>query len=338
MTDSCTLPDFTLDDASRIARDRYGLSGSIKPLDGERDLNFLIDTGKGKFVLKIANIEESPAMLDCQHAVFERLGKAGVFPHIAIARQSLSGSTIEMIVGNQGMHASRVLPFIEGRMLAEVEILSPDLLTDLGYTLARLDHALTGFTHPALERALLWDLSMAAETVDTYQGLLRNCRQESLVTFFRNRFCEQVLPKAGQFRRAVIHNDANRGNVVVDNDAKNVVSLIDFGDMIETWLVAEVAIAGCYVMLGKPDPLQNVAHLLRGYHAELPLLDIELDAIFDLICMRLCTSVCICAHQRRLAPDNAYLSIDEADAWALLENIQDWDINAAKAYLRKACV
>ena len=29
--------------------------------------------------------------------------------------------------------------------------------------------------------------------------------------------------------------------------------------------------------------------------------------------MRLCMSVCICAHQQRLQPDNAYLSIDLAE-------------------------
>ena len=69
----------------------------------------------------------------------------------------------------------------------------------------------------------------------------------------------------------------------------------------------------------------------------MPLLDDEIDLLFDLMSMRLCTSVCICAHQRRLAPENAYLSVDEADALALLEKMRTWDPEATTDRLREAC-
>ena len=337
MTESCILPEFTLEQASELARDLYGLDGRLKPLDGERDLNFLVDSGDERFVFKIANIEESPAMLECQHEVFERIREAAVFPKVATARVSSRGNTIEYVDGAQGAHACRVLPFIEGRMLADIDPIQPALLDDLGRKLARLDHALEGYSHPALERPLLWNLVDAFQIVETYRPLLEGKERESLVTYFADRFRQRVLPNADQLRRAVVHNDANRGNVVVDADGRSVVSVIDFGDMIETWLVAEVAIAGCYVMLGKPDPLENAAQLAQGYHAELPLLDEEIDLLFDLMSMRLCTSVCICAHQRRLAPDNAYLSVDEADALALLEKMRTWNPEATTARLREAC-
>ena len=268
MTESCILPEFTLEQASELARDLYGLDGKLKPLDGERDLNFRIDSGDARFVFKIANIEESPAMLECQHEVFERIREAGVFPKVATARVSLQGNAIEYVNGTQGAHACRVLPFIEGRMLADVNPLQPALLDDLGRKLARLDHALEGYSHPALKRPLLWDLVDASQIVETYAPLLDGRgRVKSLVGYFADRFRQRVLPHADRLRRAVVHNDANRGNVVVEADGSTVVSVIDFGDMIETWLVAEVAIAGCYVMLGKPDPLENAANLARGYHA-----------------------------------------------------------------------
>lgn len=337
MTESCILPELSLAQAAQIARERYGLDGTLKPLDGERDLNFLVDCGSEKFVLKVANVEESPAMLECQHEVFERLSRAQVFPQNVTARRSLNGLGIEMVESAQGSHACRVLPFVEGRMLAEFERFDPALLDDFGRKLARLDRALAGFTHAALDRPLLWDLASAAQIVDKYRPLLDNSEQDSLVEYFSEGFRRRVLPEADRLRRAVIHNDANRGNVVVEPAGRSVVCLIDFGDMIETWLVAEIAIASCYVMLGKPDPLDNAVRLLRGYHAELPLLDNEIDALFELICMRLCCSVCICAHQRRLAPDNAYLGVDEADAWALLAEMRSWDAGEARARLRAAC-
>ena len=337
MTDSCILPDFTLEQAAQFAQELYRLEGSLKPLNGERDLNYLIDNGESKYVFKIANAEESPAMLECQHEVFERLSQAKVFPQNVTALRSTNGGTIENVHSAQGSHACRVLPFIEGRMLSEIDQFDPALLDDFGRKLARLDRALEGFNHPALERPLLWDLSIASDIVDNYRPLLSSDEQNALVMFFTDRFRRRVLPGAQQLRRAVVHNDANRGNVVIEPSGQSVVCLIDFGDMIETWLVAEIAIASSYVMLGKPNPLDNAVGLLRGYHAELPLQDIEIDALFDLICMRLCTSVCICAHQRRLAPDNAYLSVDEEDAWALLAEMRDWDAVATRNRLRAAC-
>ena len=337
MTDSCILPEFSLEQAAQLVRERYGLDGKLKPMDGERDLNFLVDCGSERYVFKIANAAESPAMLECQHAVFERLSRAQVFPHNVTARRAVNGLAIETIDSAQGSHACRVLPFVEGRMLSELEQFEPALLDDFGRKLARLDRALEGFDHPALERPLLWDLTIASDIVESYRPLLPNREQESLVMCFTDRFRQRVLPHASRFRRAVIHNDANRDNVVIDPAGRCVVCLIDFGDMIETWLAAEVAIASCYVMLGKPDPLDNALILLRGYHAELPLLDNEIDALFELICMRLCTSVCICAHQRRLAPDNAYLGVDEKDAWALLREIRNWDADATRERLRAAC-
>ena len=76
MSDSCVLPEFDSAEAAEIARHLFALEGPMKQLHGERDLNFLIDDARGKFVFKIANAQESPAMLECQHQVFQTLAEA----------------------------------------------------------------------------------------------------------------------------------------------------------------------------------------------------------------------------------------------------------------------
>ena len=53
------LPDFSAADAARLARERFGLPGEVVPLPGERDLNFRIDLASGSFVLKIAHAGET---------------------------------------------------------------------------------------------------------------------------------------------------------------------------------------------------------------------------------------------------------------------------------------
>lgn len=334
MTDSCVLPDFDLDEASDIARRLFALTGPIRPLDGERDLNFLIGEKDQRHVFKIANAEESPAMLECQHQVFQRLAQAQVLPQVATARTSVNGKSIEMLRSKSGTeHACRALPFIEGRRLADVGSLSPSLLTDLGQQLAKLDHALASFSHPALERPLHWRMDNALEVLESFRPLIEDRDQLGLIEYFESGYRARVLPRLTELRRAVIHNDANRANVLVNESGTEVVSIIDFGDMIESWLVIEPVIAATYVMLEQDDPLAKAAALLRGYQSEMPLQPVEIDLVFDFICMRLCTSICINAHQIALEPDNEYLNVDVGPSRDLLLYLRDMDPAEARAIL-----
>jgi Ser/Thr protein kinase RdoA (MazF antagonist) len=310
MTDNCRLPEFAIDEAAEIARRLFALDGPIRRLDGERDLNFLLGEPGSRQVLKIANADESPAMLECQHLVFERLAAARVFPATVTARRSVNGNTIETVYDAAGTgHACRVLPYVEGRLLRQIDAPSPALLTDVGRCMARLDRALDSFHHPALERPLLWKMDGAPAIVEAHAHLLDEAPRAA-VDCFADRFRRQVLPAAARLRRQVIHNDANRNNLVVDESASRLLSVIDFGDMVESWLAVEAAIAATYVMLDRPAPLDAAAQLLGGYHAELPLEAAEQDAMFGFICMRLCMSLCIGAHQCALHPDNVYLGTD----------------------------
>ena len=335
MSESCSLPEFDQQQATQIAHDLFAIDGPIQLLNGERDLNFLIADPRGKFVFKIANIDESPAMLECQHQVFERLSKARVFPGIVVALPSVNGHLIEYTRSSQGLeHACRVLPFVEGNLLNQCKHLDSGLLEDLGRSLAQLDLALEGFTHAALERPLLWEMRDGLERIESFKPLLENDAQRELVEHFATAFGQRVIPVESDLRLAVIHNDANKGNVLVDETCKKLVSIIDFGDMVNSWLIVEPAIAATYAMLNQPEPLQNARDILRGFHQSLPLTDVEIGVLFDLICMRLCMSVCICAYQRGLAPDNEYLSVDEKDAWDLLGKLRLIDHAEVQAFLR----
>ncbi len=338
MSDSCRLPDFSEAQAAEIAHSLFAIDGSIRTLDGERDLNFLLDGPGGRFVLKIANADEDPAMLECQHRAFEQIAAAGVFTRVATPQTSIHGRDIELLTSESGdRHACRVLPFIEGRILAEVGEPSAELLDDLGRNLARLDLALAGFAHPALERPLLWKMDRALQTVDAFKPLITDRARQALVEQFVESFRERFVARQARLRRGVIHNDANRNNVLLDNDARRVVSLIDFGDMVESWLVVEPAIAATYAMLEQRDPLALAASLLGGYHTLLPLGDEEIEVIPEVIAMRLCMSVSIGAHQLTLEPDNEYLRIDIEPGWELLGELHRLGRNRLRDAMFDAC-
>ncbi|MDH3218790.1 MAG: phosphotransferase [Gammaproteobacteria bacterium] len=334
MSDSCVLPGFDATEAAAIAKRLFALEGPLQQLDGERDLNFLIGDKGSRYVFKIANVDESPALLECQHQVFERLAEARVFPEVATARASVNGQLIETVYSKAGHeHVCRLMPYIEGRILAQVDNPSPALLEDLGGRLARLDQALESFAHPALERPLLWKMDNALDVLEAFKPLLTPQPRRDLVEFFEAGYRERVLPRLGYLRRAVIHNDANRANVLVDDAGARVVSIIDFGDMVESWLVVEPAVAATYAMLDRDEPVRVAAQVLRGYHAELPLGSVEIDLALDFICMRLCMSVCINTHQSALEPDNRYLLTDVESIWQLLGILRETDAAEARAIL-----
>ncbi len=335
------LPNFNIDQATALANSLFKLKGSLIALNGERDLNFLVDSNHGKFVLKIANENESLAILDCQHQVFQQLSDKSIFDQQTLPLESINGKTIETISDSAGnSHYCRVLPYIEGQLFSSVNPAFPGLLSNLGKTLGNLDRALLNFKHESLERPLLWKMHEAHMTLAEFKPLLANAEKRKLIEYFEQRFVDHVLPLDPKLRRSAIHNDANDNNILIQADSpwhQRINSIIDFGDMVYSWTIAEPAIAAAYAMLDQDHPLDAAIAIVKGYHRQNPLDENEAGILFDLIAMRLCMSVCICAHQKSLEPDNEYLSISEQPAWRLLEKLRNIPANFARYAFRHAC-
>ena len=116
-----------------------------------------------------------------------------------------------------------------------------------------------------------------------------------------------------------------------------MAGLLDFGDMVETWTVCELAVAIAYAIFGKEDPLAAACHLAAGYDQMRSLSDPELEALWSLTAIRLCTSVCLSAHRRTAEPENLYLMVSEAPAWEALERMRAVHPRLAHYRLRSAC-
>ena len=75
---SAQRPAFSRTDAAAVAREIFGVDGSAREVDSERDQTFLID-GDRPAVLKISNAAEDPAQLDMEALAAQRV--AQVDPH-----------------------------------------------------------------------------------------------------------------------------------------------------------------------------------------------------------------------------------------------------------------
>jgi Ser/Thr protein kinase RdoA (MazF antagonist) len=99
--------------------------------------------------------------------------------------------------------------------------------------------------------------------------------------------------------------------VLVDPERMIVTGLLDFGDMVYSYTVGDLAIAIAYVVLDKPDPRAAADEVIEGYTSEFELLDEELEMLWPLVRLRLAMSVCIAAYQLREQPENEYLRISQ---------------------------
>lgn len=327
-------PKFSLVEAELIAQKVYGILASAKPLPSERDQNFKLNTVSGEeFVLKIAHPEERKERLEFENFVIEHLNRAmkgKMFPRLM---PTLENENITQVIGEQGTaHFVRLVSFLPGVLLANIPQPSKKLLQNIGQVLAAMDHALTDIRHPAMLRFFQWDVAHAPIVIQHCTEHLATPDQRVVIKNFLSRFERQVAPLLLHLRRSVIHNDLNDCNILVEDDI--VSGIVDFGDMLYSYTVNDLAVACAYIMLGKNQPLEAVIEVIRSYHVTYPLTTIELEVLMDFIMLRLCLSVCISAKQQKQEPDNPYLSISEPPAWRLLERISCEDIGQATEYIR----
>jgi len=289
------VPDFDVASAEAIAEELFGVRARTQSLPSERDQNFLLTDSAGeKFVLKIANALESRAFLEAENAVLNHVARRVSFCQSPVTTE---------IVSIEG-HFARLVGYLPGVPLAQIQPQSSELLRDLGRKLGQLDQALSDFDHRAVHRDFHWDLANGNRVIDEYAALIEDAALRELVLRCKVEFNSAL-------RRSVIHGDANDYNVLVDPEQMIVTGLLDFGDMVYSYTVGDLAIAIAYVVLDKPDPRAVANEVIEGYLSEFALRDEELEMLWPLVRLRLAMSVCMAAYQLRQQPENEYLRISQ---------------------------
>jgi len=335
-------PRFRAADAAAIGRRRYGFEARAEALPSERDQNFLLTPDSGeRRVLKIANSLERRDLLEAQNAAMACLADTGLCSAVIPDRDGESIVTVRSGDGTE--HFVRLVSYLEGVPLGEVKRHSDELLASLGRAVAVVNSGLRSFDHPAIHREFHWDLARALDTVREHRSLVSDAALGERIDFLSARYERETLPLSGDLRRSAIHNDANDFNVLAGGGTdlytcnQSVVGLLDFGDIVYSHAVNDLAIAAAYAVLDKPDILGAAAQVVGGYHAVQPLEDVELAALFDLICMRLCVSACVAARQTAQRPDDSYLSISQAPVRRALDELGGIHSRLARCVFREAC-
>lgn len=322
---SSSVPDLSLADAMELAARLYGIHASAELLTSERDENFKLAAADGRsYLLKISNPSDPDNVVDFQTACLDHI--AGVDPARPVPRvlRTTSGKNGDHVILPDGRRcAVRLLTYLEGVQVKGTPR-STTQRARLGAELARLDLALRDFVHPAASHDLLWNVARADRLVHLVDKIVGD-DQRRIVEHYMNRFTSKVLPRLGQMRSQVIHNDYHLYNVLVaPGDPEHVTGIIDFGDIVHAPLVGEVATAAAYQMTDAADPLAAVAEFVGAYHAVLPLLTEEQEILADLMATRHLITVLISEWRSRRYPENrAYIMRHNPASWDALRLMAD---------------
>ncbi|WP_227993203.1 MULTISPECIES: aminotransferase class III-fold pyridoxal phosphate-dependent enzyme [Shewanella] len=326
-----------------LVQEHFRMAVEVKSLPGYVDLNFLLTDTQGKrFILKIANADEPLAELDMQNAVMNYLNGQDLQPYLLPeVIKNLAGHEITSLKDGHGRpRPMRLLSYVPGVFYCDHKALAGHHHSQLGTLLGRLDLSLQGFSHRAASRHFDWDLKHANAVIESKVGLISDQSLRQQVLKILSGFEQQVIPFMAELPQGVIHNDVNDYNLLLSSaslDAE-VIGLIDFGDMVYSHQINELAIACAYAILGADSPLAIIEAITLAYHQERPLNGAELWALLPLIAARLAVSVCNSCEAILSEPDNEYLLVTAKPAWAAITTLLKLDAKSVGFGLQRLCL
>jgi 4-aminobutyrate aminotransferase-like enzyme/Ser/Thr protein kinase RdoA (MazF antagonist) len=334
-----SVPRTPVADIETLVRERYGLSVRAERLFAERDEIFKLQDDAGlTFILKLTSALEAPTATDFITQALLHVARTDAelpTPRLLIARDGEVAFRAPW--GDASAPTVRLFSYLPGQPLHQ----APRSLAQtaaLGAVLARLGIALRSFRHPGEDRALDWDVSRAGQVIPLIDAIDDPARR-ALAAGFMSRFTADVEPRLRQLRRQVVHNDLNPHNVLVTaSDPDRLAGIIDFGDIVRTALVNDVAIGASYLLTVGAQPVEHPLAFVAAYHAVCPLMPAELDLIYDLMAARLAMTVAITEWRARREPANrSYITKNTGIAWNGLELLAQLDRKHSALQFRQAC-
>ncbi len=297
-----TPPSLTDDEVTRIAAERYGLTGHRERLRGERSHNTLFTTTDGsRFVLKVASPDDPVATIDFHAKALVHLEHRAPALPIARMRPSLDGELVPVVERLGVVHAMRLVTFMPGHTFDDGQPITIDGMRRIGSLVGALSAGLADFEHPADATFMPWDIANGLIVDDDlWAGLADDARE--LLLPARDRL-EQALAGMATLPRQVIHNDAHVGNLLrAASDTDQVTGVIDFGDLVRTVTVADLGVSGASLAPHQDDPTAALAALVSGFHDQCPVSSAEARLVPELVLCRLALTTLMTDHQIAEAP------------------------------------
>lgn len=307
-------------DADGVLKARYGIAGTFRRLDTEKDDTFLVTAPDARYIAKFSNPDEDPREIDLQSALLDHVARTD--PGLPVPRVVRTGDGAAFFVHRDGHGQARlvrVLTYLDGTPLDRIDTTAEERRR-VGATLARLRLAMAGFSHPHDGREIAWDIRHLPKLAFLLDGIAEPEHRRLL-----ERGLERFLALEDRLkacRTQVLHNDFSRSNIVADRArADFITGVIDFGDVVRTAIVIDVSTALLNQLDrdGGPGMFDAGRDLLAGYLGVADLTDEELALLPHLVMGRVIARALITTWRAAQFPDNAaYIVRNTHQGWAQL--------------------
>lgn len=327
------VPAITEEQAAQIAAAHFGLSATVTALGSQQDANFLLRTPAGEpiGVLKIANPAFSRAELEAQDAAAAFIHAT---EHIRTATNINGSALVEIESG--GTLFARIISFLEGGTLSGDTYVRPAQVAALGDLAGRTCRALAAFDHPGVDRALQWDLRHGMRTVELLASHVGDPHRRQTVQAAAVAAWQVIAGLAEDLPVQVIHGDITGDNVVCAGPAALPDGLIDFGDLIRSWTVAELAVAVATLLRHEGCEPATTLAAIQAFHAVRPLGPAEVEALWPLVVLRGAVLVVSGIHQSAIDAENDYASSALEHEWRIFERANAIPFDVMTAQIRHA--
>lgn len=330
-------PSVTPADAAAMAAELFGVTGTAHELGSHQDRNFRIDTqtpsGVTSYLLKVDNSAFSPQELRAQDAAMALLSARGL--RVPVPIPGTDGATTQHWVRGDERHSVRMMSFLAGAPMFSESRFSPAVVAAFGGLSGSVARELADFHTEGLDRSLQWDLRSATRVIDRLLDSVADAGRREAVARAAAAASERLGRVSPGLRVQAIHGDITDDNVMGEHREGRLAptGVIDFGDIADGWLVAELAVTLSSVLNHVAD-LDDVLPAIAAFNEQVPLTDDEVSALWPLVVLRGAVLVVSGEYQLRIDGGNDYAAERTDHEWRLFEAAAGWDWDDAEVAIR----
>lgn len=329
-------PNLNNSRVKEIVLNLYTLTGKVKFLPGELDINFWVKTETEDYILKLTCAEKCDSeFFNFQHKLLNHLNGGDSTLLLPKIITSTHGKLIEELEIEGKLYNVRLLTWLPGKLWSEMEFHTLQLLRDLGEKAGWLTRLLYNCEDPYPQgQTLNWDISKTSWTKE-HQNLF-TLEEKKYITHFYDGFAS-IEPQLAQCRKSIVHNDINDNNIIINPFTEKVTGIIDFGDATYTAIINDLAICVTYSIMHKEQALLAALEVVKGYNSSFSLQAEELEILYWLVGARLVISLTKSQINAHTEPENKYHQVSTAGAWDLIKKWYDINPNYATILFKNSC-
>lgn len=321
--------------AEKIFLEHFGIAGEAARIDTEKDDTFIIATPSGqqtrnshKYVLKIDNPFDS---FELSMFILNGVNHVSLKnPSIPIPQtlRTIDGNPYSIVESDEGIRCCHAMAFLDGNPVDRLPPLRSETLNQIGELEADLLEALSSFHSSGEKRPdLLWEMKALPRLKPAAEALIEESTLRKALLKQIDYFEDCIGPVLQHCERQICHNDFNSSNVLLVKD--QVSGILDFGDMVLTEVISDLAVSLSYFELFPPAGGEGTEiALLSGYFSRKTLPDDELRLLSALIRTRIAITILVPEYISYFQPERArYLKRYKQEAVSRFLEVSDSESN-----------